>query len=371
MHSQQDNSPVESALAYIGPHEEARRKMLAALRDVEAILMDRDFDARLEVVGPILDALHQDVPLLQKKVRTAPERPILNFNYYYRSAIARGLVLSRPEISDHVWEPQTSRLLLHLAQGAGAVAVGGAYFGDHALLVGQMLQLENSSNPGQVHCFEMNRSQLELCEQNARENGIQNLIFHHRALYSRPGVYLSLSGEDAAAWAQESAPDEVGAVPAATLQQVAQEHDLSGFDLLMLDIEGGELEALRGGEQFLAQGPAKAPDIIFEVHRHYTDWSQGLQNTPIVRYLRGFGYQVFAVRDYQSNVDLRGYPIELIPPETCYLQGPPHGFNLVAVQDITRLQGPQFRFVDHVSPKLLFHRDPALHAPVHKSQSLL
>ncbi len=354
---------VQAALASMGRNQEARQTLLAALRQTEPLLMHRDFDARLEILGPILDALHQEVPLLEKEVQTAPERPVLRFKYYYRSAVARGLVLSQPEVSDHVWEPQTTKLLLHLAQGACSVGIGGAYFGDHALLVGQMLQLEQGLSRAEVHCFEMNASQLELCRQNAGSNGIQNLICHHKALYSRPGAYLRLSGEDAAAWAQEAEPADGDAVPATTLQQVARERGLAGFDLLMLDIEGGELEALRGGEEFLAREPGKAPDIIFEVHRHYQDWSQGLENTPIVRYLRSFGYQVYAVRDYQSNVDLRGYPIELVSPETCYLEGPPHGFNMVAVKDISRLQGQGLRFVEHVSPKLLFHRDPALHSP--------
>ncbi|EFI34215.1 methyltransferase FkbM family [Desulfonatronospira thiodismutans ASO3-1] len=362
-------SKLETALARIGVSEQARPKMISALREVEDCLMDIDFDARLELVAPVLDALHRDVHILEKKVRIEPELPVLHFKYYYRSAIARGLVLSRPEISDHVWEPQTTRLFLHLVRGASAVAIGGAYFGDHALLAGQMLQFSENTRTARVHCFEMNSEQLDLCRVNARENKVSNLVFHHKALYSRSGVHLGLTGDDAAACAHEVSPNTDDAVPAVTLQEVAQEHGLDSFQVIMLDIEGGELEALKGGEAFLTLPPGQAPDIIFEVHRHYMDWSAGLDNTDIVRYLRSYGYHVFAVRDYQSNVDLRGYPVELVSPETAYLQGPPHGFNMVAVKRVSRLQGPQFRFVEHVSPKLLFHRDPALHAPLVRSEA--
>lgn len=362
---QQDNTPVKPALARVGANEQARQKMVAALREVESILMDLDFDARLEVVAPILDALHRNVDILEKKVRTAPDLPVLNFKYYYRSAIARGLVLSRPEISDHVWEPQTTRILLHLSRDASALAIGGAYFGDHALLAGQMLQLSKDTQAARIHCFEMNREQLDLCRVNARENGVSNLVYHHKALYSRSGVYLGLTGDDAAACAREVSPGTDDAVASVTLHEVAQEHGHDRFQVIMLDIEGGELDALKGGEAFLRLPPGEAPDIIFEVHRHYTDWTRGLENTDIVVYLRSLGYHVFALRDYQGNVDMRGYPIELIPPETAWLKGPPHGFNMVAVKKMSRLQGPQFRVVDNVSPKLLFHRDTALHAPLY------
>jgi hypothetical protein len=72
---------------------------------------------------------------------------------------------------------------------------------------------------------------------------------------------------------------------------------------------------------------------------------------------------VLAVRDFQSNRDLRGTPIELVPLESAHLDGPPHGFNLVAVKDPRALEGELFDVVPGVSPKLLLHREPALHHP--------
>ena len=37
---------------------------------------------------------------------------------------------------------------------------------------------------------------------------------------------------------------------------------------------------------------------------------------------------------------------------------------MLAVQDPRRVEGPGFRIVANVSPKLLAHKDPALHHPV-------
>lgn len=103
---------------------------------------------------------------------------------------------------------------------------------------------------------------------------------------------------------------------------------------------------------------------MFEVHRHYVDWSNGLENAEIIQLLQGFGYSVFAVRDFNSNVDMAGRPIELIPVDEVYLEGPAHGFNMVAVKDPSLLQGADFSVCHGVSPKLLWHRDPALHHPL-------
>ena len=136
------------------------------------------------------------------------------------------------------------------------------------------------------------------------------------------------------------------------------------LDLIVLDIEGAELGALKGAEPFLNQPAGQAPDILFEVHRHYVDWSNGLAETEIVRLLTDRGYTVFALRDFNSNYDLAGRPVELIPVDAVYLEGPPHGFNMVAVKDPSVFGGPGYSIVRDVSPKYLRHKDPKLHHPL-------
>ena len=130
-----------------------------------------------------------------------------------------------------------------------------------------------------------------------------------------------------------------------------------------MDIEGSELHALKCAEKFLLQPKGVAPNIIFEVHRYYVDWSKGLENSDIVKYLTKFGYHVYALRDFQSNVPMAKCKIELIEPKDVYLKGPPHGFNMLAVKDKSILKPSLFRFVKKVSPKLPLHKDPALHWP--------
>ena len=52
--------------------------------------------------------------------------------------------------------------------------------------------------------------------------------------------------------------------------------------------------------------------MIFEIHRAYVDWSEGLDRTEPVRWLTERGYSVFAIRDYQGNVCMEGRPVELV-----------------------------------------------------------
>ncbi|MCY1287861.1 hypothetical protein D9M70_368760 [compost metagenome] len=132
----------------------------------------------------------------------------------------------------------------------------------------------------------------------------------------------------------------------------------------MLDIEGAESKVLAGAIKQLSKPAGQAPNIVFEVHRHYVDWSNGLEKTSIARFLGELGYQLFAVRDFNSNVDMKGRPVELIPCDKAYLDGPPHGFNMVAIKDQRVLDGLAVNYCEGVSPKLLWHKDPALHHPL-------
>lgn len=78
----------------------------------------------------------------------------------------------------------------------------------------------------------------------------------------------------------------------------------------------------------------------------------------------GGGVVLHVVRDINSHREMPNQPVELVPLDSVYLDGPPHGFNMLAVPDAARVQGSAFRIVEGVSPKLLPHKDPHLHHPV-------
>jgi FkbM family methyltransferase len=345
---------LESALRKIGCDAAARAESLAWCRAIERTLPYAG-SIRDDITGPIIDALHQDVGILRKLLSNG-----VMFDFHYRSKIARELVMSPDEYPDHVWEPQTTRLLIHLGRNAPNVVIGGAYSGDQAILLAKEMARHGK---GTIHAFEPNRDQIKMLMRNASNNALVNIHPQPVGLWDEPHASLRLVGDDSFA---HSEPAQAGAdtFPTTTIDLYGATHGIERIGLIMLDIEGAELRALMGARRYLAQPAGEAPVVVFEVHRSFVDWSNGLANTDIVRLLTGHGYAVFAVRDFNSNVPMGALPIELVPLDTVYLEGPPHGFNMLAVKDMATVAGAPFRMVRGVSPKLLAHKDPALHHPV-------
>jgi FkbM family methyltransferase len=337
---------VEDSLHAIGRDPAARARIVAALIEYERLPENRFTTVRDEVTGPIVDALHFSIDTVRKELSSG-----LVFEFPYRSKIARDFIMSVPEKPSHVWEPQTTKLLLRLAETAADVVVGGAYFGDQAILIADALR-----GRGKCHAFEPDEVQARMLRRNAELNGLDNVRVNAVGLWSDAVSRLSFVGHDALAGTVASAEG----IPATTIDAYAEEAGIESVGLIMLDLEGAELAVLRGAARVLRY---HAPHVVFEIHGSYVDWSNGLEDTEVVRYLRSFGYSLFAVRDFQSNVDLGDRPVELVPLDGAWLEGPPHGFNLVAVRDRALLDGDFYRVTPNVSPKLLLHRDPRLHHP--------
>src|SRR5688572_4567191 len=113
-----------SALRRIGETPAWRDAFVRSIVALEPSLATPGLDVREEITGPIVDALFDDDQVVRKKLSSGVE-----FEFLYRSKIARDFVMSSPEVPDHAWEPQTSRILVDLAKRAKQVVVGGAYFG--------------------------------------------------------------------------------------------------------------------------------------------------------------------------------------------------------------------------------------------------
>ncbi|HVE72407.1 MAG TPA: FkbM family methyltransferase [Thermoanaerobaculia bacterium] len=344
---------TDQSLKIVGADEATRARIIAALQQFELLPERRFTTVRDDVTGPIVDALHASLDVVRKELSNG-----LVFEFPYRSKIARDFVMSVPEKPDHVWEPQTTKLLLHLSAGASHVVIGGAYFGDQAIPVAHAMR-----GRGVCHAFEPNREMAAMLSRNAALNALDNVRVHPLALWSDDTSRLAFVGDDAyastVACGAAAAPQDDG-VPTTTIDSYAAASGIDRFDLIMLDLEGGELNVLRGAEGQLSR---HAPHVVFEVHRSYVDWSHGLHNTDIARWLASFGYTLFAIRDFQSNYDLSGRPVELVPADTAYLEGPPHGLNLLAIKDTSIIENEHFEIVPNVSSKLLLHRDPKLHHP--------
>lgn len=318
-------------------------------------------DIREDITGPIIDELYCSNSIIRKQLQNG-----LVFDFLYRTKIARDFILSKPKLPNHVWEPQTTKLLIHLSKKANNVIIGGAYFGDQAIIVCKEL----SDRGGICHAFEPNVDQFERLNHNAKINGLNNLKSWNQPLWCDSKSQLSLVGEDSYAFTQEVSSNKESAESVQGSQTISIDdyilrENINNVDLIMLDIEGAELNVLQGASNLLNQNHL-APTVIFEVHKNYVNWDDGLENSDIICFLKSCGYEyIFAVRDYNSNVDMGNSPIELIPCDRIYLEGPPHGFNMIALKDISIVNGDNFRICYDVSPKLLKHKDPKIHSPLY------
>ena len=322
-----------------------------------------DFDARTQILYPLLDQLYSDNDRLTIRLSNG-----LILEYLYKSNIAKEILLRDVEVPNHVWEPMTTRSVeLALKYKSGSVLIGGAYFGDHALVAA--LELNKSSGSHKVLCVEPNEKQRNMLALNAKANGLSDRIqLINAVLWDECGLKFNLASSDSHACVF---PDPNATLESQTVDQVIQNYKTSNLSLLLLDIEGSEERALLGADVVLSTSQEDAPIVIVEIHKNYVDWSHGLNNTSIVKMLSKYGYSVFALRDCQSNWNLKQDNPEIIPLDRIYLEGPPHGFNLIAskTQDFFKTQG--FQVVENVSPKYLRHRSPSLHLPINLNPDLM
>ena len=187
-------------------------------------------------------------------------------------------------------EPQTTKLFIHLARKAKNIIIGGAYAGDHAIVGAKVMHKH-----GVIHGFEPSDEQRKLLVQNAKANKVaQNIKAVGTGLWSKE-LELELVGDDAFAHAvplRGKKTKKTISFPATSIERYAAKYKIDNIDVILMDIEGSELHALKGAEKFLRQPKGVAPNIIFEVHRYYVDWSNVLETSDTVKYHKKFYYHV-------------------------------------------------------------------------------
>jgi len=346
---------LAKALASAGKDARFRADTFEALRRAESNSEEPN-RFRTEVRWPIVSAL-----LAEARYHTIALSNGLKYEIGTDSRIEQALLLSRDAAPDHVWEPQTTKLLVALAARPGDILVGGAYIGDQVVPMARVA----AARGAKVHAFEPMGYSFSRLVRNVQLNEFTNVVMNRAGLWDTPGE-LHIAGEPALSETSDArgpAPAGADVVPAITADGYVKQHGIASVGLIMLDTEGGEEKALRGARTLLSLPAGQAPDLVFEVHRNNVDWSHGLTRTPILGYLIDLGYTVYALRDYHDNLATAGLPLEMIPASKVYLEGPPHGFNMYATKNEDSLAKHGIQLVENVSPKLFLDKNPALHAP--------
>ncbi len=280
----------------------------------------------------------------------------IKINFVYNSKIAREFLLSQPVVPNHVWEPQTTKLLLHFSTNSKNVIIAGAYFGDQAIPVAY-----NIKDSGICHTFEPNKNNSDLITENAALNGLSNVLINNLALWNKSGEKLVFEGEDALASTVTAAEATENVLHTITIDDYVAENNVGEVNLLMIDVEGSEIKVLEGAKAMLQK---YKPVVVFETHSLYNEWSNGLENSDSVKLMTDLGYEVFAVREFHQNIDTGDMPVELLPTNRTYCETPPHhGFNMLAVPSKNLIENSLFKIVYDLSPKLILPKNDLKFSP--------
>lgn len=341
---------IESVKETLQNNPAYRESFIEALIEFEKKAGHPQLNVRDTVSGPLADELFMG-EAFSKTLQNG-----LKINFVYNSKIAREFLLCSPPVPNHVWEPQTTKLLLHFSTGAKNVIIAGAYFGDQAIPVAN-----NIKDTGTCHTFEPNKNNSDLINQNAKLNGLTNITINNLALWNKSNEQLIFEGEDALASTVEANNTTANVLHTITIDDYVAQNKPGKIDLLMIDVEGSEIKVLHGAVEMLKQNK---PVVVFETHSLYDDWSNGLENSASAILMKELGYEVFAVREFHQNIDTGDMPIELLPLDKTYCETPPHhGFNMLAVPSNTLIENKLFRIVYNLSPKLILPKNDAKFLP--------
>lgn len=151
---------------------------------------------------------------------------------------------------------------------------------------------------GTVLSFEPSAENFNLLSQNVKTNSYSNARLFKTAVGSEPGAAeLRVNKRRGTNSLYENTGMELVSterVPVTTLDSVAKELNLRKVDFMKIDVEGSELEVLRGATGLLS---SSKPAIAMETHDF------GPTEGSLASFLDGFGYKSTCIR-YHSHLGL-------------------------------------------------------------------
>jgi len=178
------------------------------------------------------------------------------------------------------YDSRVSEVSVHVLPG-DIVIDGGACWGDTSLYFACL-----SGEAGKVFAFEILPENLEILEQNVRDNpGLGRRIeCVRRALWNRSGETLGYTSRASGTSLLAGSKDD-GSVETISIDDWVQQCAVPRVDFIKLDVEGAELNALRGAEKTIR---TFRPRLAVSVYHREDDLIS------IPEYLRGLhcGYRL-------------------------------------------------------------------------------
>jgi FkbM family methyltransferase len=162
----------------------------------------------------------------------------------------------------YFWEPTTMRLMEHLLANASQAIIAGSHIALTALYARKAM----SRTKGAVHTFEPIDHLCELSKKNISLNQSLGQIFIHKAALGDTDGTVTMVRDRIRSHVIASQHENNGdteIVPITTIDSYCKLHEIDTLDLVLLDIEGYEYQALQGMKHILSTKPPQ--DIIYEI----------------------------------------------------------------------------------------------------------
>lgn len=201
-------------------------------------------------------------------------------------------------MTEHVYEPQLTKLLKQVLKPGMRVVDGGANVGYFTLLCAKLVGEE-----GRVYAFEPEPRNFGLLQRSVERNRAGNVVLTQRALSNRRGtekLYLDRSNFGEPSLRQSNVTEPAGAIDVETLsldEFLASQTD-PRVDLIKLDTQGAEGLVLAGATRLLDEG---APRIVME----YCPWglrNMGTDPLDLLRDLRERGFEPTVLDDRSGRL---------------------------------------------------------------------
>lgn len=187
-------------------------------------------------------------------------------------------VIAGTIIKRGVWEPHVRNLIKQIVQPGQRVIVLGAHVGVHTVLMSRLV-----GEKGQIYVFEPNPSTLKYLKANILFNPIKNITLYEKAAFSANTELKFIAvGRDVNSGAshivredKEFLGEEI-TVQAVKLDSVLPTVD-GGFDVLQMDVEGAEAQAVFGAEHIIDNSPNL---VVLQ------EWSPNWMRTDVEKYLK-------------------------------------------------------------------------------------
>jgi len=145
---------------------------------------------------------------------------------------------------------------------------------------------------GEVHSFEAIPKICTLLSRSIKINNVKNIYLLNNAIYSKNEKvrFCTMKNSAFSHISKNKTSSQFIEVDAVTLDSLTE--NFRRVDLIKMDVEGSEMDAILGGERFIKKFK---PKIIMEVQ----DWSLkefGYSSTDILSFFRNLGYNAYDLK---------------------------------------------------------------------------